>query len=550
MLGEAVLGFVGDVEVSVVAALDDLKPELRDIDHRVVTGTAEAALPPLVGHGIVDDVVLLHVLPRRVAVEGGAAGAGPDRRGGLGGDVHGNVVVGVVALGQAGQGGGAAGLVPADAEHLGKLHGDIHRLIGRGVVVGAGRDLDGDDGGAGRLAGDGDDRPAHAHRGHPRGAGFGGDRAVARAGDVDGAGLCAVRQGEGGLVEGEAACGLADAPAYRPGRRGTVRPLVIGGRRECGVVAAGIGARGVPAQGHLRGVIPRPGGALRLAGIGQTAGLGWGRGDGGPSDGPHHRLGLGRPIRPAVIARRGEGGGVAAGSGRALLPADGELGSIVVVPGGSLGLAGVGEAAVLGRNPGNGRPVDRPGHFLGRGGVIRPLVALLRGKGGRIGAGICPGRDAAQRQRLGVVVVPAGGLLAAGIGQRPVLRGDGADGVYQVGHGFQGRVCGLLGILCRSRGLTRCAGRAVCGVERGADSGLHGGAVGQLHLCGGYLVRIVGVEQVVVNVFHALHTFLLGVRENAVLVSDLVHIGHRGLVLIDCHELSPPFFTPSGRCRR
>ena len=120
MLGEAVLGFVGDVEVTVVAALDDLKPELRDIDHRVVTGTAEAALPPLVGHGIVDDVVLLHVLPRRVAVEGGAAGAGPDCRGGLCGDVHGNVVVGVVALGQAGQGGGWLGAVPGDAEDGGE----------------------------------------------------------------------------------------------------------------------------------------------------------------------------------------------------------------------------------------------------------------------------------------------------------------------------------------------------------------------------------------------------------------------------------------------
>ena len=241
---------------------------------------------------------------------------------------------------------------------------------------------------------------------------------------------------------------------------------------------------------------------------------------------------------------------MAAGGGRALLPADGELGGVVVVPGGRLGLAGVGEAAILGRDAGNGRPVDRPSHFLGRGGVIRPLVALLRGKSGRIGSGVRPGRDAAQGQRLGVVVVPAGGLLAAGKGQRPVLRGDGADGVHQVGHGFQGRVCGLLGVLRRGRCLVRFAGRAVCGVERGADSILHGGAVGQLHLLSGDFVRVVGVEQVLVDVFHPVHTVLLGLGENAVLVADLVHIGHCGLVLINCHGLSPPFFTPSARCRR
>ena len=148
----------------------------------------------------------------------------------------------------------------------------------------------------------------------------------------------------------------------------------------------------------------------------------------------------------------------------ALLTADSELGSVVVVPGGRLCGAGVSQGVALGRRGGNGGPIDCPGHFLGIGGLVAPLVPLFGCECRNIGAGVGSLRDTAQFQGVGVETVPGGALFAPIIGQGAVLGGDGADSKGKALDGLQGRVSGFLRLLrggLRGRGRCRgCRGRS------------------------------------------------------------------------------------------
>ena len=163
---------------------------------------------------------------------------------------------------------------------------------------------------------------------------------------------------------------------------------------------------------------------------------------------PSNRFGSGGGITPPVIFRGRESGVVASRIGAAGNAAKGQFGSIITIPRRALGRSGISKASALGGGRNRGF-VDRPLNLFGRGGAIRPLVGVFRREGCRIGSRIGAGGYTAKGQRVGVVAVPRRGLGLSVIGQGAILGGNNINGIDEPGHGFQGRICRILGILGR-----------------------------------------------------------------------------------------------------
>ena len=73
------------------------------------------------------------------------------------------------------------------------------------------------------------------------------------------------------------------------------------------------------------------------------------------------------------------------------------------------------------------RLADGPAHAFGRRGPVRPGIASLGRKRGRVAARVGPAGGPAQGHGVGVVVGPGRRLGGAAIGQRPALTGHGSD---------------------------------------------------------------------------------------------------------------------------
>ena len=484
MLGKAALGAAADIEIPLAAALRDLEPELGDIDHRVIVGSGEPGLPPLVGHGVVDDVVLLHVFPRSVVVKWGATCSSTHSGDRVGGDVHRHQLIGVIAGGQPGQGGGT-GLVPAHAEHVGEVHRHTAGLVLRRGVVAPLGDLDGDG------------RAAVGHACHQNGV----------AGHIDGChlGIAGLRrdgpvpgpvhrnraelvdgvEGHSGFIQGQTARRLADRPGrcFRP--RPAVAPLVVAGRRERGGVAPGVGAGGVPAHGQLGGVIAAPGGRLGAAGIGQAPALLGDSRNGGPPNRPRDRPGGRVPAAPLIVLGGGKGRRVRPGVGLGRLCL-GQLCGVEALPGGGLGLAGIGQHPGHAGGGGDGGPLNTPRNRFLRLGFVAPGVVALGLEVGRVGARVSlpleiglrdpgirvVGISVGDLHHLDSVVVPARSLGAPVVGQTAGLGGDHRNGVLDGGDSLRCAVGHVLCLFCGFRCLRQQIPHGGLDVNRPPDVAL------------------------------------------------------------------------------
>ena len=562
VLGEAALGLIADIEVSLAVrgVIHDLEVILRDKDHGIVAGAGEAGRALAVADRVVDDVVLVHVLPRSVAVEQRTAGASADSGNRLGGDVDRHQLVRVATLGKAGKRRRAGTVVPAHAEDIGESNRHIAGLIRRGFVVRAGGYLDRDDRGTVGLCGHGDFVPAHADRRCARVAGAGADSTIAGASGSDDAGGRAIIQSRGALIQSQTARSLANAPCH--GLRGdaSVAPLVVGRRSEGSVVGTCVRAARGAANGHLGRVVVAPGRALCRAGVSQRTALAGNGVDSCAADLPRHGLSVRAAIAPTVVLGGGKGRIVTAGGGGRGRSAQRQLGAVIVVPGRRLGLAGIGQTVALRGDDCDSRTVDRPGHLARSAGAIIPGVILLGREDGGVGTHLRTGGFAADRQRVRIVAVPRGRLRAAGIGKTAVLTRNGVDGKGDFGHSLQRLVCGLLrlarGVCCVIGSFDRAlhsirsiTGSLGGGANRFLDRGF---AIRTLHLLGGNIVRVILVFQMLVNTLHAIHAIFLRHGVKNVLVAVLVLVGKDAIVFIGCHRqhsLLLKSLRPSGEGR-
>ena len=253
----------------------------------------------------------------------------------------------------------------------GAVDGDADLVAHRPVAGPGARCAHGLDGGrvivgqclAGQADGGGAD---HAGRGGVIGTGGDGDRdlrgALGLAGDGDGG------AGEAGLRDGGVVHRHGDRAVSGPGDRdGFLKGRYV--QRHRG---------GVDGQGACR-LCDAPGGALGPIGA----------------------------VAPLEIAGGREGGLIAPGVGAAGGAAHVQLHGAVIIPGGRLGAAGVGEASTLCGKL-DGLPLDRPGNRPGILGAVAPDVVALRGKGRLILSGVGALCHAAQGELLRVIAVPGG----------------------------------------------------------------------------------------------------------------------------------------------
>ena len=168
----------------------------------------------------------------------------------------------------------------------------------------------------------------------------------------------------------------------------------------------------------------------------------------GLGNAPSNRFGPGASISPLVVRFRCEGGIVGTGVRAAGSSSKRHFPAVIVVPSGALCRTGIGQTVLL-RGNRHGGGVDRPSHFLGGLRTIRPLILPLGGESGRVGSRIGAGSHAAQGQRIGVISVPRRALGLSVIGQGSILRRKNIDGIDDTGHSIQGRICGILCVLCR-----------------------------------------------------------------------------------------------------
>ena len=110
------------------------------------------------------------------------------------------------------------------------------------------------------------------------------------------------------------------------------------------------------------------------------------------------------------------------------------------------------------------RLADGPGHALGAGAAVGPLVVGLRREGRGIASRVGGGARPADGQLIAVVVAPLGRLCASRVGQRPALRGYGQAGLADRpchalgGLGAVGPLVALLGR--EGRNVAACVGAA------------------------------------------------------------------------------------------
>ena len=338
----------------------------------------------------------------------------------------------------------------------GAVHGDADFVAYRPVAGPGASCAHGLDGGwvvvgqrfAGQADGGGADR---AGRGGVVGTGGDGDRdlrgALGLAGDGDGG------AGEAGLRDGGVVYRHGDRAVSGPGDRdGLLKGRYV--QRHRG---------GVDGQGACR-LANAPGGALGPVGA----------------------------VAPLEVACGREGGLIAPGVGTAGGAAHVQLHGAVIVPGGRLGAAGVGEASALSGQL-DGFPLDRPGDRPGVLGAVAPDVLSLRGEGRLVLPGVGALRHAAQGELLRVIAVPGGGLDAGVVDQGAVLRRRGADRIGDVLDALGRFVCGLLGLfgggccgVCGGFGGVRRLQGLVGGALGGVGSALGGTGQRQGAVCGGF----------------------------------------------------------------
>ena len=241
VLGESTLGLIRDVEVPFLVGgiVDNTEVILGDKDDGIVAASGEAALPLLVAYGIVDDVVLVHAAPREIVVEGGAAGAGTDRRRGIRGDVDIDQSVRIGGLLQPCQSRRLRTVIPADTEDLDI--GQLQRIAGVGAASYAA---------GGRLAvlGGGDAPRAGVRQVELCRSAAGGRE---RGGPVDRLDRRAAVDGNGEGAELHRYGVTAAGGRHRRGRRGRGYPAlggrhgigagIVDGQRTLAVAAAGAG---------------------------------------------------------------------------------------------------------------------------------------------------------------------------------------------------------------------------------------------------------------------------------------------------------------------
>ena len=167
----------------------------------------------------------------------------------------------------------------------------------------------------------------------------------------------------------------------------------------------------------------------------------------GLGNAPSNRFGPGASISPLVVRFRREGGIVGTGVRAAGSSSKRHFPAVIVVPSGALGRTGISKAVAL-RGDRHGGGVDRPSHFLGGLRTVCPLIPPLGCESGRVGSRIGAGSHAAQGQRIGVISVPRRALGLSVIGQGAILRRKNIDGIDDTGHSIQGRICGILCVLC------------------------------------------------------------------------------------------------------
>ena len=167
----------------------------------------------------------------------------------------------------------------------------------------------------------------------------------------------------------------------------------------------------------------------------------------GLGNAPSNRFGPGASISPLVVRFRREGGIVGTGVRAAGSSSKRHFPAVIVAPSGALGRTGISKAVAL-RGDRHGGGVDRPSHFLGGLCAVCPLILPFRRESGRVGSRIGAGSHAAQGQRIGVISVPRRALGLSVIGQGAILRRKNIDGIDDTGHSIQGRICGILCVLC------------------------------------------------------------------------------------------------------
>ena len=134
MLGKAAFGLVRDVEVPLFVGgiINDSEVIFRNINGGIIAASGKSGRALFIADRIVDDVVLLHATPGKVAVERGAAGAGAERGRRLCGNVDIDQPVRVAGLSQTAQGRRLRAVVPAHAEDL--YIGQLQRIVGIGTA--------------------------------------------------------------------------------------------------------------------------------------------------------------------------------------------------------------------------------------------------------------------------------------------------------------------------------------------------------------------------------------------------------------------------------
>ena len=163
---------------------------------------------------------------------------------------------------------------------------------------------------------------------------------------------------------------------------------------------------------------------------------------------PNHSFCTGASITPFVVCTGGKGGVIASRIGARGSSSKGHFPGVIPRPRRALRGTIEGKASALGRCR-HGSPVNLPCNLFCGLGAITPLIFFLGGEGGRISPGIGAGSHSPKGHGVRIIAVPRRALGLSVIGQNTVLSGNRIDGKSNLGHSFQGRICGILGILRR-----------------------------------------------------------------------------------------------------